>query len=254
MTIITISRQFASGGDKIAHRLCETLGYRYFDKQAVAEVVAEGGLTVDEMMDYSEDDYRLRTFLDRVLGWRHLPTGRGPSGAGTARDVAPVGAAVAEAAGVPAAGAEVATAIPRSPARRNPRPEGAELNENMLIWLVHAAIQAVYKQGNAVIVGRGGQAILREQPGVLHVRIEAPFETRVRELEERENITYAAAREAIQRHDRQAAEYLKRFYGVEWSDPTLYHMILNTGYWDIDGAVQVIAHAAGCVPQAAPAE
>ena len=33
MTVITISRQYGSGGVAVAARVCELLGYRYFDKK-----------------------------------------------------------------------------------------------------------------------------------------------------------------------------------------------------------------------------
>ena len=38
MAVITISRQYGSGGDEVASRLCELLGYRLFDKQMMAQI------------------------------------------------------------------------------------------------------------------------------------------------------------------------------------------------------------------------
>ncbi len=44
MAVITISRQFGSGGLEITNRVCELLGYRYLDKLLMAQVAAEVGL------------------------------------------------------------------------------------------------------------------------------------------------------------------------------------------------------------------
>jgi cytidylate kinase len=49
------------------------------------------------------------------------------------------------------------------------------------------------------------------------------------------------ARQMIIEKDRATAEYLNRFYEIDWHDPTLYHMVLNTGHLDIEAAAQVIA-------------
>jgi cytidylate kinase len=38
MAVITISRQFGSGGREVAARVCELLGYDYFDKELIAQV------------------------------------------------------------------------------------------------------------------------------------------------------------------------------------------------------------------------
>jgi CMP/dCMP kinase len=216
MAVVTISRQYGSGGDEVAARVCEILGYRYFDKRLIMEVISQENLTPDALVDYHEDDYKMRSFLDRLLGWRS-PKAVKPESRG-----------------------QVTT--------RERAEDVRALDEHMLMWLVHAAMQRAYQQGDVVIMGRGGQAILHDKPGVLHVRIEAPLEFRIRHLADREGISLAAAKEAVTRHDNAAADYLKRFYGVNWSDPVLYHLTINGGRWDVEGAAQLIVSAAGCLP------
>ena len=43
MTVITISRQYESGGDEIARQLCDRLGYRYLDKDLMASLGVQAG-------------------------------------------------------------------------------------------------------------------------------------------------------------------------------------------------------------------
>jgi hypothetical protein len=111
------------------------------------------------------------------------------------------------------------------------------------IPLVQSIIRAACKHDNVVIVGRGGQAVLRNDPGVLHVRIEAPLETRISRVQLREDLTFELARDVVAERDRAAADYLKRFYNVDWSDSLLYHLIINTGPWSIEAASRLIVTA-----------
>jgi cytidylate kinase len=104
-------------------------------------------------------------------------------------------------------------------------------------------VQAAYDSGDVVIVGRGGQSILQDQPDVLHVRVVAPLGTRITRLQQREGWSVEQAEREINRQDRAASEYLGRFFGIQWDDPTLYHFMLNTGKVSLDGAAQIIVDA-----------
>ncbi len=55
MAVITISRQFGSGGDEVASQVSQRLGYRVFDKNMMAQVAADMELTEGEFVDFSED-------------------------------------------------------------------------------------------------------------------------------------------------------------------------------------------------------
>ena len=59
MNIITISREFGSGGRELGKRLADLLGYDYYDREIVAAIAGQKGL--DE--NYAAAD--LSTFLCR---------------------------------------------------------------------------------------------------------------------------------------------------------------------------------------------
>jgi len=210
MAVITISRQYGSEGDEIAANVCQILGYQSFNKQLMMKVAAEVGLTEGEVVDFTEDQHRVRGFLDRLLGSPPVVMTQSH----TWSEVKVI---------------DAADSIP----------------------LVQSIIRAACKHDNIVIVGRGGQAVLRSDPGVLHVRIEAPLETRISRVQLREGLTYDLARDLVAQRDRAAADYLKRFYHVDWSDALLYHLIINTGRWSIDGASYVIVNAVNQLPPVA---
>jgi cytidylate kinase len=217
MTVITISRQFGSGGNEIANRICEFLGYQVFDKRLVARAAAEAGLSEQELVDYSEENYKVRNFMDRLFG--------------RSQTVAQVRVWREDASGVRTA-------------------EEVRLDEEAALSLVQTAVRSAHKLGNMVIVGRGGQALLKDEPGVLHIRIEAPLEERIQRVKEQMKSTGTAipadiqsrraAQDWILERDFASADYIKRFYGCDWDDPLLYHLVLNTGKLSLEQAAQVI--------------
>ncbi len=211
MAVITISRQYGSGGEEVAQHICEILGYRYFDKTMMAQVAAEMGLLEERVIDFSETDYRVRSFLDRLLG--------------RSRVVAEV---------------EI---LEQDETTEEQRRAIEKLNEEQCIELVQTTIHAAYKYGNLVIIGRGGQAVLKDAHGVLHVRIEAPQGARVMRIQEEEGLNLGEARARARERDAAAAAFVERFYGADWSNPLHYHMVLNTGRWGLNSVAKIIANA-----------
>ena len=207
MPVITMSRQIGSKATDVANRLSERLGLRIFDKTLMARVANEVGLSETQIVDYSEDEYKQRSFVDALF-----------------RRSRPI--------------AEVSTRI-----RAYGAPDTVErllVDEVQAVGFVRATIQAAYERGDVLIVGRGGQAVLEGKPGVLHVRLVAPLEDRIQFFVEREQLTPPQARRVIAEHDRATAEYLRNFHHIDVDDPTLYHMVLNTGALGVDQTVAII--------------
>jgi cytidylate kinase len=213
VTVITISRQYGSGGRTIAARICELEGYRFFDKQLIAQAAIEVGLGEEDVVDYPEFEFRTKRLHERLMD---VVLGPGTVGKRT-KATTPV---------LSWGGLE------------------ARLDEDWFVKLVNDTILDAYQQGNVVIVGRGGQALLQDKPDVLHVRLEAPLEERLRRLQEIENVSYGKARELAERHDKASTRYLQRFFSVRWDDPALYHLMLNTGKLQHATAAQIIIDAA----------
>ena len=206
MPVITISRQYGSGGIEVARRLCNILGYSYFDKTLMVRVAAEMSISEKDVVDQSVDTYKMRGFLDRLFG-------RKRSGS---------------------------WALSGPPAYTLFRVEA--LDEAASVNLVKDTIVAAFERDNVVIVGRGGQAILRDKPGVLHVRITAPQRARSLRVKERDNIPLSQAKELVRSKDQAAADYLKRFFDIDWENPLLYHVIFNTGWWELEDTSELIVN------------
>lgn len=102
---------------------------------------------------------------------------------------------------------------------------------------------------NAVLIGRGGQWLLRGIPHVLRVRVIAPFEHRTRHWIKRtaemtgETPNQRAAADFIRRDDGEKAGRMRYLYEVDIADPTLYDIVVNTEKLPYDVAVDMIERA-----------
>ena len=110
--------------------------------------------------------------------------------------------------------------------------------------LLTSVIEEYASQDQAMIVGRGGQMILRERTGVLHVQVIAKFETRVYNIIQREGVKWREAARRVRQADEQRAGYMRRFYNVDWLDSGLYDLVLNTDQVPTEVMADVIILAA----------
>jgi cytidylate kinase len=109
---------------------------------------------------------------------------------------------------------------------------------------IYAVVGELTAEGRLLLVGRGGQVILAGQPGVLHVRVIAPGELRVTRLAETRGISHEAAAARIEASDRARVDFVRRYYGANSTDPTLYDLLLNMVKIDIMTAVELMCGAA----------
>lgn len=201
MPVITISRQYGSYGDAVAELLCDRLGYRILDKNLIRGLAAQVGLRPEKVINLSEDRYRPRTLVERLFA------SAGPQ----TRD--------------PVVWARYGVADGR---------------DHLATELITQLIQAAYEQGNVVVVGRGGQVVLRDKPDVLHVRLVAPLEMRIRRHQIRAALTAEAAREEVIESERASAEFVKRYYDADVADPTLYDLVINTSRLPLTAVADLI--------------
>lgn len=98
-------------------------------------------------------------------------------------------------------------------------------------------------RGEAIIVGRAGQVILRDYPGVLHVKVIAPTWVRAERVSLTQRIDIDKALAQVNASDKARRSYLQRYYGATWNDPELYDLILNTARINPDQAACLISQA-----------
>ncbi len=123
-------------------------------------------------------------------------------------------------------------------------PANQRVDDKTFIDATTKVVMDIYGQGNAVIIGRGANAILEANPGTLHVGLLAPMEVRVNTLMQREHYAQAEAEVYVVELERAREGYFRRFFQFNPNDPSHYHMMLNMGRMDPSTAADVVASAA----------
>jgi cytidylate kinase len=95
----------------------------------------------------------------------------------------------------------------------------------------------------AVILGRAGAVILRDEPGALHVRLDGPPERRVEQAMRLEGLSREDAERLRRDGDRAREAYVRHFYGCDARDPSLYHLVIDSTALPTDVVVDVNAAA-----------
>lgn len=103
-------------------------------------------------------------------------------------------------------------------------------------------VRGAAEEGNCVIVGRGAAYYLQSRTDAFHVFIYAPFESKVRRLQEDGNNENDALQLA-ETVDRDRADFIKKYFGVEWPDRHRFHLMINSTLGD-DWVVDAILNGA----------
>lgn len=92
----------------------------------------------------------------------------------------------------------------------------------------------------AVIFGLGAQIIFANHPAAIHVKIIASDEVRTNRIMKTHNMEKKDAERFLELTDRKHRRYISTLYQKDWSDPTLYHLTLNTDFLSIDEAASLL--------------
>ena len=94
-----------------------------------------------------------------------------------------------------------------------------------------------------VALGRGGMVVLRSVPWALHVHLGGPREARLQQRMTLEGIDHETAERRRKVSDRTRMEYVRRAYGVDGEDPSLYHLMIDSTALDLDTCADIIVAA-----------
>jgi hypothetical protein len=95
-----------------------------------------------------------------------------------------------------------------------------------------------------VVLGRGGMVVLRSVPWALHVSLRGSREARVQQAAAMFGIDSETAARRQRAEDRVRREYVRRAYGVDGDDSSLYHLVLDSTVLSLDVCVDIVVEAA----------
>ncbi len=115
------------------------------------------------------------------------------------------------------------------------------------ITVIQTALFEFAEQDRVVLMGRGGQWLLRGISHHLRVRFIAPFELRVKRLATKlsgpmgEQASLRTVTEMVRRDDTERTGRMRYLYEVDLSDPSLYDLVINTEKLTMPAAVELVA-------------
>src|SRR5512139_1677159 len=168
MAVLTISREFGSGGREIGREVADTLNYDYVDKM---RILSDVGLAGKKWAEWGKD-------LDE-----HCPTIW----------------------------------------------EKYDWSFKGFAALVQDVILKYALTNDVVIMGRGGNFLLKGIPHALSVRVTAPVDSRVARIMERESVDRETAKWLIAKTDLDRQCFIRTIYSKEWDDSRWYDMVFDTG-------------------------
>jgi cytidylate kinase len=134
-------------------------------------------------------------------------------------------------------------------------PPSAHHHDQRLRGHGEAGIQRLLAGGGGVILGRAAAVVLGKDRG-FHVRLDGPAERRVSQGAAVEGISVAEAQVRLRAADKARTAYVRRLYRTDPTDPSLYHLVIDSTVMPLDTVIELIlvaARAHAAVPEGATA-
>jgi cytidylate kinase len=112
------------------------------------------------------------------------------------------------------------------------------VDSECILEFTEKVVQHAASAGNCVIVGRGSQHFLRNRQDALRVFLYAPREEKVRRVMARGKSENEAI-ELVDTIDEERADFIAKYFKVEWPSRSIYHAMINTVIGD-EHVVQTI--------------
>jgi len=77
------------------------------------------------------------------------------------------------------------------------------------------------------VLGRGGAVVLASIPGALHVHLGGDRKARIQRVMELNDIDRETAARRVKANDRARRSYVESTYGIDGSNPSLYHLMID---------------------------
>lgn len=123
--------------------------------------------------------------------------------------------------------------------------DGGYIDEEIYIGLLYKVITRIADEGDAVIIGRGGQYILEDFEDVYHVLLVADKLARVKFMEENYDLSSSQAAKVVTANERKRASLYRKFGKEGYDNHVHYNLVINTSEISIDKAADLICRMTG---------
>lgn len=95
-------------------------------------------------------------------------------------------------------------------------------------------------ENSCIILGRCASEILKDRGNVFNIYICADKEDRIQRIMKKESVSYEAARQMLEKNDKERAAYYYEHTGKVWGDVNNYHMILDTSRLGAENCADIL--------------
>lgn len=184
MAIITISRQFGTGGITLGEIIAEKLSYKLYDRRILQLIAKETKVST-----------RWVEYFDQQIGSKFQRVVSSFSEKGKIESISSA--------------------------------SNGLINEKIYLNNLHKIIKAIAVKGNAVIVGRGSQYILKDCEKIAHILLIANESDRIKYLTEKYEISYEQASKTVKDEDLRRLNLYRIFNKSDYDKPFNYHLVIN---------------------------
>lgn len=204
--VIVIGRQFGSGGHEIGVRLAERLGIPLYDKEILAHIAQEQGITAERLQKMDED-----------LKGNHMLN----------------------------VGIQAQKFQLFNPGMLFETDTSSVISREQAFAWQEEKIRQLAQEGPCIFIGRCADYILRDCPGLVSVFVTAPLAAReariARVYPDHPRLKNETHLEFLLKMDKARASYYSFHTDRKWSDIGNYHLCVDSTRLGIDGTVELLA-------------
>lgn len=223
MAIITISRQYGCSGEYVGERVAKALGYQFVNNEIIQYVSILTSTPENVVKNFDEDYHsNLSAILSKYIDLNMFSD--------IIKDDPFVKCTTPECVYIPKE-----ESIFDENTKYDPIFDSESFQK-----MVERVILKLAQKDNVVIIGRGSQCILQNNPKAFHVKLYAPIEARTKWLQLKQKLDPKSARIKIEEIDLRRKNFMKHYYNANIDDPNLYHTMINMEKFTIEQTANAI--------------
>lgn len=225
MPVIALGGLTAGGGRIIGPKIAKKLKIDYVDKDILKQAALQSGIDIELFTKKEESPTTFgQTFVGKISNILEKSAFSG---------------AVGDPHFGPGAAAFLTHEFEDLTSQENT--EKYHLNDQDYSKGINETVLQLAELGSIVIVGRGANIILKDDPRVLRIGLIANEVDRVNRIANHENVSYEKAEQLMNNRDAARIQFFQKFFNIEDPDNRFnYHAILNTSEMNFDLATDII--------------
>ncbi|MDJ0721729.1 MAG: cytidylate kinase-like family protein [Desulfobacterales bacterium] len=134
----------------------------------------------------------------------------------------------------------LATLVPRNLMEIIQNAEYGERDEEIYADMLNQVIRKIAAEGDAIILGRGGQYILKDHPDTYHALLVADLDYRINHIRQRFELTKKQALLAVAMEDKRRVNLYRKLGKADYDQADHYHITLNMRLTEVKTAGEML--------------